>query len=118
MIADGDDGQDKPDMPNFIDAAPPEVPNVYTDGGLTHPDMPIIGLATAGIWWPDRTSSASELEQEFGRVQKTPKGLEIMTRIAGLGLSSARSELLGLIMGSLSPSPAHIALDNASVVKK
>eukprot|EP00973_Karenia_brevis_P045738 6334342-Karenia_brevis.AAC.1 len=59
----------------------------------------------------------SELELSYATHKCANDGLEVFTYLDGLPSSSSRAELLGLIMGCYTPGPAHIALDNLSVVR-
>eukprot|EP00973_Karenia_brevis_P039664 5476164-Karenia_brevis.AAC.1 len=97
----------------------PAEPNVYTDGALTNPSIPVFGLASGGVWHPTRNIASlplSDLEKEFALHKQCHDGLESFLYLDGLPSSSARAELLALIGSLFTPSPLHVALDNQSVV--
>eukprot|EP00973_Karenia_brevis_P010189 1379048-Karenia_brevis.AAC.1 len=95
---------------------PPARPNVYSDGGCTAPTIPMFSLITAGIWWSGRkddehtTFTAGEREFTLGHFSSA--GLDMMASAGGLYGSSARAELLGVVIASFGPSPFCLALDN------
>eukprot|EP00973_Karenia_brevis_P007372 996976-Karenia_brevis.AAC.1 len=87
-----------PDMPPSVQGTPGETPDVFSDGSLSNAARPCYGLASAGVWCPDRTSPPCDLEMTYAVSAAREKGVGLYAKIDGYIASSARSELLGLIV--------------------
>ena len=80
--------------------------------------QPTDGIATAAVWWPNRTMPMSTLEYDYGLCEQRSLGMAIMGYLGGYTSSSSRIELLGVILSLFSDQPLHLAVDNASVVRR
>eukprot|EP00973_Karenia_brevis_P059164 8237308-Karenia_brevis.AAC.1 len=97
-----------PPSPPYVVQHAPDDPNIFTDGSFSHSTCPVYGLASAGVWHPQRDMEAQplgDLEIQYSTHQCAPDGLEVYTYLDGLTSSSTRAELLGLIMGCHTPGP-------------
>eukprot|EP00973_Karenia_brevis_P042132 5833459-Karenia_brevis.AAC.1 len=97
---------ERPPLPSFVNGIPPEQVNVFSDGSFSLPDFPLLGLSTAGVWWPDRFDTGlSYVEECFADHTLCEDGLELFAFNKGSVGSSTRSEILGLLITACSNFP-------------
>eukprot|EP00973_Karenia_brevis_P031835 4392719-Karenia_brevis.AAC.1 len=97
-----------------INDTPSITPDVFTDGAFNFPRTPRLALSNAGIWWPGRTGELDDNEVAFTHYQRRTEGIEAYAALHGASTSSARPELLALILAMLAPRAMHVAIDNLS----
>ena len=101
--------------------APPEQPNVYTDGTLTHPTQPEFNLGAAAVWHPNRRmdeQQVSETEAQSAVFSQLAQGLQAYTSLPGHTTSSTRAELIAGILALGRQGPVHMATDSQSFMNK
>eukprot|EP00973_Karenia_brevis_P069992 9731113-Karenia_brevis.AAC.1 len=74
-------------------------------------------MSNAAVWWPQRQDIPTDAEQQYSLHNLTDGGLEIYTALHGPSTSSARPELLAVILALLAPRAAHLGVDNLAVVR-
>eukprot|EP00973_Karenia_brevis_P005094 699728-Karenia_brevis.AAC.1 len=99
----------------FIHVTPSNTPDVFSDGALNYPRVPRLALSNAGVWWPSRKSALTDQEIVFAHHNIRREGIEAFAALHGASTSSARPELLAMILAMLAPEAMHIAIDNLSV---
>ena len=106
--------------PAFCEGAAPSEPNVYSDGGASHPTNPQWTLGSHGIHWAAglRTQEPTSLEQEFSSVSHDANSgrTDLWGPATGIRCTSTRAELYAAILAMYAPIPIHIAIDNKAVV--
>ena len=107
-----------PLLPAAVTSTTPDDPTAYSDGAFTNPTQPVYGLATAAVWWPGRVSPPTALEHDYAWCEVRSLGRAFLGYLGGFSSSSSRIELLGTILAVFSDQPLHLAVDNASVVKR
>ena len=96
-------------------------PDAFSDGSSTHPKLPQFGIATAAVWWPGRSLSASpltQLEITYGHIRELQGGVTVAAHLEGYDPSSTRAELLGLIFAIFSPMTCRLAIDSAATLHR
>ena len=108
-----------PQFPENVSGGLPHKPNVFTDGGLKHPDSNLWALGGFGIWWPD-TDGFEDGHQlhKFTHQEALDQGILMWGSLPGLGCSSTRTELAAALMALLSARPVHIARDSKAMIDK
>ena len=110
-----------PMMPRHVYGRAPIELNVFSDGGLDQPANQQFSVGGFGIWWPNTGLSSEAITEDshkYLHVQKWKEGIALWVPLIGLWFSTARTELAAAIMTACSPIPAHIGIDNQSVVDK
>ena len=108
-----------PSFPEAIEGPLPKKPNVYTDGGLKHPESNLWCLGGFGIWWPSGLSDGPNKQlHKFTHQQAIDEGVLMWNSLPGLGCSSTRTELAAVIMACIHPQPLHIASDSKAMIDK
>ena len=89
-----------PELP-FCNDGPPDMPNVYSDGGVTNPDSPTWATGSFGIFWPDRnlnTHGLTGIESDYAYHHEATDGMELWGNMHSPACSSTRAELMGVII--------------------
>ncbi len=101
-------------MPTVEGIAPLE-PNVFADGSASLPKT----LCWSGIFYPGRVIPFTNLEHDLMQCNLTGNGDgEALAAVNGPHASSTRAELGAMLGAALTPYPAHVGMDNISVVRR
>ena len=106
-------------LPTRCTEAPPELPNSYSDGGVTNPTYSEYQFGGAGIWWPGRKIESAplhinELEQHH---EITQDGISIWGAIPGQRCDSTRAEIIAATGILAAPGPIHTGVDSLNFIK-
>ena len=99
----------------FAGGDPPENPNCYSDGSLASATSQLLSMGGAGVWWPGRALEhhpATLVERDFAHHEQCDNGVAVWAATPGRGLSSTRTELVGVILALAGAVPVHIATDS------
>ena len=109
-------------QPAFFHAGDsPEVPNVYTDGGLMHPSQVNWQLGTYATWHPQRVMQSepvSDFELDNASLRVQPNGIALAGKLADFASSSTRLEIAAGVLAMARPQPISVLSDSASFLKK
>jgi hypothetical protein len=100
---------------------PPDLPNVYSDGGLSHPTSRTWSVGSFGVFWPNRDCSIMPLtlnESTFSHNEVKDFGAFLWGPLCGNGCSSTRAELAAGIIAMSGPGPIHLASDSSAFLKR
>ena len=102
-----------------IDGTPPDDPNVFTDGSVDPSDDRLRTMAGAGCWAPGKPPpDILEQFRDFVFDECDATARRMWTSLSGTAVSSARAEIVGLIIGQFLDAPVHIGIDNSGVVRR
>ena len=103
----------------WINGSPPADPNVYCDGGASHPDSHLWSLGTFGVFWPGRQQHGQpfhNLETTYAQCKFTYKGAELHGCLDTPSCSSTRAETVAGIVALCACWPVNIASDSKAFV--
>eukprot|EP00973_Karenia_brevis_P053874 7483859-Karenia_brevis.AAC.1 len=81
-------------MPPRVHGIPDAIPDVFSDGSLSDAIRPYFGLASAGVWCPDRTLPPCGLELAYADDAAKTRGVGLYSKLDGYVPSSTRAELV------------------------
>eukprot|EP00973_Karenia_brevis_P090814 12404411-Karenia_brevis.AAC.1 len=100
-----------------VDDTPGNDVDVFSDGALNQPTCPFFAVSNSAVWWPGRRDEPEATEYTHTVHKIADDGLETYTSLMGASTSSARPELLAVILAMLAPRAIHLGVDNLSVVQ-
>ena len=103
----------------WINGSPPADPNVYCDGGASHPNSHLWSLGTFGVFWPGRQQHGQpfhNLETTYAQCKFTYKGAELHGCLDTPSCSSTRAETVAGIVALCACWPVNIASDSKAFV--
>ncbi len=109
---------DIPDIDTIQDAAPDQ-PNIYADGASSIPKNLQWSTAALGIYYHDRCAAFTHTEQQLLNCKLLDhQAGEAFAAVQGPKAASTRAELASMIGAALAPYPAHVGMDNSTVVNR
>ena len=107
--------------PEEEDDAPPDKPNVYTDGSLHNPTSRHWQVGGMGIFWPGRSLEQEPIEESemlFMRSEQIAEGINLWGTFTALRGSSTRCEIGTALIAMLRKRPVHIGTDSLALVRQ
>ena len=102
-----------------VDGIAPDSPNLFADGATSLPKTLQWSTASMGIFYPKRIEPFTEVEKHIMNCTiHNDHQAEAFSAVSGPSAASTRSELGAMLGAALAPFPAHVGMDNLTVVKR